>query len=54
MIVLGVSHQMPLVVLGHYVIRNVTMFQNCRSDNKFLIGEKVPRKHFDKNNTSGP
>ena len=27
------SHQMSSEVLGHYVIRNVTKFQNCSSDN---------------------
>ena len=37
-------------MLGHNVVCNVTKFQNCRGDNKFLIGEKPLRKDFDKNN----
>ena len=40
MIALGVSHQMLHELVGHYIIRNITMFQNCRSDDKFVIGEK--------------
>ena len=50
MIVLGVSHQMSLKVLGHYIVRNVTKFQSCRSDDKFFIGEMPSRKYFEKNN----
>ena len=49
MIALGVSltsHK----VLGHYVIRNPTKFQSCRSNDKFVISEIPSQKHFDKNN----
>ena len=38
-------HQTSHEVLGHYVIHNVTKFQNYRSDNIFIV-----EKHFDKNN----
>ena len=36
--------------LGHYVLRNVTSFQNCRSDDQFSTGEKPSQKHFDNSN----
>ena len=36
MIALDVLHHTLHKVLGHYIIRNVTKFQNWRSDNKFL------------------
>ena len=46
----GISLQTSHKVLGHYVIRNVTKFQNCRSDSRFFIGKKRPWNHFDKYN----
>ena len=48
MIMLRVSRQSSREVLGHYIIHNVTKFQNCRSDNKYFTGEKPSQKHFDR------
>ena len=45
MCVLNIEHK----ILGHYIVRNVTEFQNCRSKNNLFIGEKTLQKHFDKN-----
>ena len=44
-----VLHQMSCELLGHYLIRNVTQFHSCRSDNKFCIGKQQSQRHFDKN-----
>ena len=55
MIALGLLHQMSQEVLGHYVVHNVTKFQNCRSNNflfLFFSGKKPLQKHFDKNNNT--
>ena len=35
----------------HFEKTNILQFQTCRSDNKFLIGEKTSQKHFDNNKT---
>ena len=50
MIALGVLHQTLHKVEGYSVFHNVTKFQNCKSNNKFRIGETPLRKIFDKNN----
>ena len=47
MIALGVSYQTLHKVLGHYIVFNITKFQNCRRDNKFFTGEKQSQKHFE-------
>ena len=39
----GVSHQTSHEALGHRVVSNTTKFQNCRTDDKFFIGEKPLR-----------
>ena len=36
-------------ILGHFIVRNITKFQNCKSGNIFFIDEKPSPKHFDKN-----
>ena len=36
--------------LAHYVLRRATKFQSCRGDICVVIGEKLSRKHFEKNN----
>ena len=51
MIALGMSHQTSHKVFGHYIIHNVTKFENCTS-NKFFMGRKSSQKHFDKSNNS--
>ena len=33
----GLSHQTSHKVLGHYVVCNVTKFQNCRPNNQFFL-----------------
>ena len=43
MIALGVFVLMP-GTLGHYIVRNVTKFQNCRSDYQFFL---LVKKHYE-------
>ena len=40
MIVPDASNQASHEVSGHYVVRNVTKFQSCTTNDKFFIGEK--------------